>query len=334
MRSCGLSPAGPCSNVVERWIGGAIDPVEGSRSAPACTASVSSFMTGTSSIVMGRSAAARGRSADHILSSHRILGISLPGHTLAGCVATGYKCAESPVQAGGGPMSPIPVASPDPTVEAYLRLSTCNISDALDRLHLQGAPAGILPLWPGCRKIAGRAMTMRLVPQGPVSAVHGTLRAITEARPGDIMVIDHEGRMDVNSWGGIAAFTSAERGLGGVVIDGVTRDVDEMKSLGFSAYGRGIIQQSIRGRSAFGGHGIEVRLGGVRVRSGDLVIADDNGVVIVPQERLDDVLRTAQECLADEERIRDWIASGVDPVEAHERVHYDRTADAGPAPGR
>ena len=231
-------------------------------------------------------------------------------------------------------MSPIPVASPDPTVQAYLRLSTCNISDALDRLHLQGAPGGILPLWPGCRKIAGRAMTMRLVPQGPVSAVHGTLRAITEARPGDIMVIDHEGRMDVNSWGGIAAFTSAQRGLGGVVIDGVTRDVDEMKSLGFSAYGRGIIQQSIRGRSAFGGHGIEVRIGGVRVRTGDLVIADDNGVVIVPQERLDEILLTAQEGLADEERIRDWIASGVDPVEAHERVHYDRAADPGPAPGR
>src|SRR3989441_8016687 len=178
-------------------------------------------------------------------------------------------------------MSPIPVASPDPTVEAYLRLSTCNISDALDRLHLQGAPGGILPLWPGCRKIAGRAMTMRLVPQGPVSAVHGTLRAITEAHPGDIVVIDHEGRMDVNSWGGIAAFTSAQRGLGGVIIDGVTRDVDEMKSLGFSAYGRGIIHQSIRGRCAFGGHGSEVGVARARGAAGGLVSADCNGVVSV-----------------------------------------------------
>ena len=229
-------------------------------------------------------------------------------------------------------MSPFPVADPDPTVQAYLRLSTCNISDALDRLRLQGTPRGILPLWPGCRKIAGRAMTMRLVPKGPVSAVHGTLRAITEARPGDIMVVDHGGRTDVNSWGGIAAFSSAQRGLGGAVIDGVTRDVDEMKSLGFSAYGRGIIQQSIRGRCSFGGHGIEVQLAGVKVRTGDLVVADDNGVVIEPQERLDEVLLTAQECLADEERIRDWIASGVDPVEAHERVHYDRAAGPGPGP--
>jgi len=221
-------------------------------------------------------------------------------------------------------MSPIPVPDPDPTLQAYLRLSTCNVSDALDRLHLEGAPLGLMPLWPGCRKIAGRAMTVRLVPEGPISAVHGTLRAITEARAGDIMVVDHEGRMDVNSWGGIAAFTSAQRGLGGVIIDGVTRDVDEMKSLGFSAYGRGIIQRSIRGRCAFGGHGIEVRLAGVRVRAGDLVIADDNGVAIVPQDRLDEVLRIAQACLADEEKIRDWIAQGVDPVEAHERVHYDR----------
>jgi 4-hydroxy-4-methyl-2-oxoglutarate aldolase len=231
-------------------------------------------------------------------------------------------------------MPPIPVAPPDPMLQAYLRLSTCNISDALDHLGLKGAARGILPLWPGCRKIGGRAMTMRLVPTGPISAVHGTLKAITESQPGDIMVVDHQGSMDINSWGGIAAFTAAQRGLAGVVIDGVTRDVDEMKSLGFSAYGKGIIQQSIRGRCAFGGHRIEIQLAGATVRAGDLVIADDNGVVFVPQEKLDEVLRTAQDSLADEEKIRDWIASGVDPVEAHERVHYDRAAGPGAGPVR
>jgi 4-hydroxy-4-methyl-2-oxoglutarate aldolase len=252
---------------------------------------------------------------------------------LARDVATRYKWARPNVKAGGSSMSPFPVAEPDPVVQAFLRLTTCNISDALDRLKLNGAARGILPLWPGCRKVAGRAMTIRLVKEGPVSAVHGTLRAITEAQPGAIMVVDHGGQTDVNSWGGIAAFTAAQRGLVGVVIDGVTRDVDEMKSLGFSAYAKGIIQQSIRGRCSFGGHGEEIRLAGVRVRAGDIVVADDNGVVVVPQDRLDETLAAAQECLADEERIRDWIASGVDPVEAHERVHYDRTGSA-PPPGR
>src|SRR5262249_30890493 len=210
-------------------------------------------------------------------------------------------------------MSTSPYEGPDPMVQAFLRLTTCNISDALDRLRIEGASRGILPLWPGCRKVAGRAMTLRLIDKGPESAVHGSLRAIMEAPPGSLMVVDHGGRMDVTSWGGIAAFTAARRGLVGVVIDGVARDVDEMKSIGFSAYGRGIIQQSIRGRCAFGGHGIEVGLGGVRVRAGDLLVADDNGVVVVPQQRLDEVLATAQECLADEERIRDWIAEGIDP---------------------
>ena len=231
-------------------------------------------------------------------------------------------------------MSPIPVANADPTVQTFLKLSTCTVSDALDRLQLRGAPRGILPLWPGCRKIAGRAMTVRLVPEGPVSPVRGTLQAITAAQPGDIMVVDHGGSEDINSWGGIAAFTSAQRGLAGVVIDGVTRDVDEMKSIGFSAYGKGIIQQSIRGRCAFGGHGIEVQLSGVRVRPGDLVLADDNGVIVVPQDRLDEVLAVAEECLAGEERIKDSIASGVDPVEAHERARYERVTGGGPDPAR
>lgn len=231
-------------------------------------------------------------------------------------------------------MSPIPVVNADLTVQAFLRLSTCNVSDALDALRLKGAPRGILPLWPGCRKIAGRAMTMRFLPEGPVPPVSGTLEAITAAEPGDIMVVDHRGVLDINSWGGIAASTAAQRGLAGVVIDGVTRDVDEMKAIGFSAYGKGIIQQSIRGRCAFGGHGVEVHLSGVRVRRGDLILADDNGVIVVPQDRLDEVLAAAQECLAGEERMKDWIASGVDPVEAHERAQYDRPAGGGPGPAR
>ena len=220
-------------------------------------------------------------------------------------------------------MTPYPVPSRDPLIEAYLKLSTSNVSDALDRLQLKGAPHGILPLWPGCQKVVGRAMTMKLVPQGSASPVLGTLEAIVAARPGDVLVIDHGGRRDVNSWGGIATFTAVQHGLLGVVIDGVTRDVDEMKALGFPAYAKGIIQQSIRNRCAFGGHSIEVQLAGVAVRPLDLVIGDDNGVVIVPQAHIADVLQIAQACAETEEKVKEWIAQGINPVEAHERVKYD-----------
>jgi 4-hydroxy-4-methyl-2-oxoglutarate aldolase len=215
----------------------------------------------------------------------------------------------------------------DDLVPEYLRLSTPNVSDALDRLQISGAPHGILPLWSGCKKIVGPAATMKLVPVGEglksPSPAMGSLEAVKAADAGDVLVIDHGGSMDANSYGGIVGFTTKHRGLVGCVIDGVTRDVDEYKELGLPVYARGIIQQSIRNRCDFAGHGIEVQLGGVKVRPGDFIMADDNGVLVIPQERAEEVLKIAKECKTIEERIVEAIREGEDPVEAHERVSYD-----------
>lgn len=220
----------------------------------------------------------------------------------------------------------------DDVVPEYLRLSTPNVSDALDRLGIKGAPHGIVPLWPGCKKIAGPAATMKLVDVGKglksPSPAMGSLEAVMAAQPGDVLVIDHGGRMDVNSYGGIVGFTTHHRGLVGCVIDGVARDVDEYRELGLPVYARGIIQQSIRNRCAFAGHDIEVELGGVKVRPGDLIMADDNGVLVIPQKSIVEVLQVAREYKATEERIVEAIRNGDDPVEAHERVSYDKLTRA------
>ena len=210
-------------------------------------------------------------------------------------------------------------------ITEYMRLSTPNVSDALDRLQVNGAPHGILPLWPGCKKIVGPAATMKLVPVGEASGspAMGSLEAVRAAHAGDVLVIDHGGCMDVNSYGGIVGFSTLHRGLAGCVIDGVARDVDEYQQLGLPVYARGIIQQSIRNRCAFAGHGIEVQLAGVTVRPGDLVMADDNGIVIIPHEQAQEVLKIAKEYKTIEERIVQAIRNGDDPVEAHERVNYD-----------
>ncbi len=214
-------------------------------------------------------------------------------------------------------------------MRALLALSTCNVSDALDQLGLEGAPLGLLPLWPGCPKIAGPVMTMKLVP--PVgsrnkedSPVEGTLRAIGAGAPGAVLVIDHGGRTDVNSFGGIAAWSAFHRGLVGVVIDGVTRDVDEMKPAGFPAWGRGVVQQSIRGRCSFGGYGAAVTIGGVSVNPGDYLLADDNGVVVIPGARIEEAVSLAASRLGTEERIKAAIARGVDPLAAHRQGRYER----------
>src|SRR5262249_52935965 len=172
----------------------------------------------------------------------------------------------------GRHMSIARALSNDPLVQSFSKLSSCNVSDALDRLHVSGAPHRILPLWPGCPKIVGRASTLKLVDHGSQSPVQGTMHAIAAANPGDVMLVDHHGRMEVNSWGGIATFAALKRGLAGVVIDGVTRDVDEIRAMEFPTFAKGVIQQSIRNRCAFAGYGISVQLGHAVVRPGDLVL--------------------------------------------------------------
>ncbi|MBE89743.1 MAG: dimethylmenaquinone methyltransferase [Rhodospirillaceae bacterium] len=217
-------------------------------------------------------------------------------------------------------------------VAEYSELSTPNVSDGLDRLGIRGAPHGIAPLWPACKKIVGPAATMKLVALGEglkePSAAMGSLEAVKAANKGDVLVIDHGGRLDVNSYGGIVGFTTQHFGLVGCVIDGVTRDVDEYKELGFSVYGKGTIQQSIRNRCDFAGYGMEVELSGIKVRPGDFIMADDNGVLVIPVEYLEEVLEIAQGCKATEEKIIDEIRNGAEPVAAHEKVAYDNMTQA------
>jgi 4-hydroxy-4-methyl-2-oxoglutarate aldolase len=146
-------------------------------------------------------------------------------------------------------------------IAEYRMLSTANVSDGLDRLGIKGCPHGIGPLWDACAKIVGPAVTLKLVPVGEAdeSPVLGTLEAVKLGRAGDVLVIDQGGRMDVNSYGGVAGFTTRHFGLIGCVIDGVTRDIDEFKQLNLPVYGRGFIQQSIRNRCASAGYGIVYR---------------------------------------------------------------------------
>jgi len=219
-------------------------------------------------------------------------------------------------------------------IAEYRMLSTANVSDGLDRLDIKGAPHGIGPLWDSCPKIVGPAATLKLVPLGQAeeSPVLGTLEAVKRGRPGDALVIDQGGRMDVNSYGGVAGFTTRHFGLVGCVIDGVTRDIDEYKQLNLPVYGRGFIQQSIRNRCACAGYGIEVELGGVPVRPGDLIMADENGVCVVPQDKIAEVLELAKLFKSIEDTVIEAVRSGADPVEAHQRVRYDMMTKAGYKP--
>ena len=211
------------------------------------------------------------------------------------------------------------------TLQRFMKLAGPDVSDGMERNGLDGAAQGVLPLWPDCRKIVGPAQTLKLVPtgEGPESAAYDTLRAVVAGGEGSVLVIDNGNRPTVNSFGGIVGTTSKHYGLAGCVSDGAMRDINEYKTLDFPCYGTGPALQSIRGRSSSVGFGIEITFAGVSVRPGDLVFADDNGVMIVPRGHIGAVLETAELVKRTEERIVAAIRTGQDPVEAHEDVRYD-----------
>jgi 4-hydroxy-4-methyl-2-oxoglutarate aldolase len=222
------------------------------------------------------------------------------------------------------------MAQIDPRIiSQFLNVNASNISDALDRLGIEGHPQGVLPIFP-TTKICGPAATLKLVPagKGGESTVSGTLRAIMKGGAGAVLVVDASENPKVNSVGGVAGATAKHLGLVGAVTDGVVRDVDEYQQYGLPVYARGIAQQSVRGRSSCAGYGIEVRLDGVRVRPGDYIFADMNGTVVIPMERVAEVLAFAQKVKATEERVIAEIRAGGDPVEVHEKVNYDNMLKA------
>jgi 3-hexulose-6-phosphate synthase/6-phospho-3-hexuloisomerase len=185
-------------------------------------------------------------------------------------------------------------------VEAFARVSTPNISDAM---HRGGTIPGLVSYVPG-RHMVGRAVTVRTYPGDWAKPVE----AIDLARPGDVLVIDAGGRAPA-VWGELATESCIQRGLAGVVIDGAIRDVDAIRALGFAAFARCASPNAWEPKG-FGEIGQPVVVGGVRVAPGDWIVGDDSGLVHVPADRAVEVANRALDVLEMENRVRGEIRAG------------------------
>ena len=154
---------------------------------------------------------------------------------------------------------------------------------------LGGMSGEVRPIVPG-RKLAGPALTVRCFP----ADMQAVIRAIDRARPGDVLVIDVGPQERTTTWGGTASLAALRRGLAGCVTNGAVRDVDEMIEVGLPVFAAGVRPQGVL-KNHPGWIGIPVAVGGVPVHSGDLVVGDADGVVVVSRDRLDEVLERAPE---------------------------------------
>ncbi|MCD6207242.1 MAG: orotidine 5'-phosphate decarboxylase [Methanosarcinales archaeon] len=199
------------------------------------------------------------------------------------------------------------------TIELLRQVSTPNISDAM---HRKGAMSGIVPICTGL-KIAGRAITVQTLPGDWAKPVE----AIDLACEGDVIVIDN-GSADIAPWGELATLSCMNRKVAGVVIDGAVRDVDEIRKLNYPVFARAIVPNAGEPKG-YGEIGVEITCGGQIVRTGDYIVGDDSGVVVIPKERAYEIARRAKEVYKTELRIRAEIERGKSLSEVLELAKWE-----------
>jgi len=188
-------------------------------------------------------------------------------------------------------------ADPPALMEAYRHVEAASVSDAIEQLYhrksyLSHKMQAIFPT-----KFAGPALTVKLVKQENHDAdtLSGMLSAIDSGGEGAVYVMQVEDGADIAGMGGLMGTAMSARGFSGAVIDGGVRDIPQLKRIGFPVYALGPVPSTSVGHYRFGGSNIPVDCDGVKVNPNDIVVADQDGVVIVPREHAAEVLVRAQQ---------------------------------------
>jgi regulator of RNase E activity RraA len=173
--------------------------------------------------------------------------------------------------------------------------------------------------------VVGRAVTVKIASAGLTkSKNHLGVKAIEAAERGDVIVIDNGGRLDTSCWGGVLTNGAKMKGVSAVVVDGAIRDLDDCMDARFPVYARGTVVATARGRIMEEATNVMIQFAGVQVRPGDMVMGDRSGVVIIPQEKLDETLAKAEELCAIEERMVAEIRAGASILEVDSKYNYEK----------
>ena len=216
----------------------------------------------------------------------------------------------------------MPATFPRPAdwVDRLERLYTPVVADVLDKLGYrhQVMRADIRPLYPTA-KAAGFALTVRTVPARdtvPAAPYAGELAAVDALQRDDVMVVS---TCDWAFWGELLSTAAKFRGTRGIVIDGYTRDTQAIIDMNFPAFIRGIHPADSLGRMDVAGHNVPIECGGIVVEPGDLVLADHDGVVVIPAAVAEKALQLAEEKVAGENVVRKALAEGMTTTEAFKK---------------
>ncbi len=231
---------------------------------------------------------------------------NLPKNSLArtGRLAAAFVClsvvyvAVTGVRLVRAQSAPGPTTSESALLAEFRRVEVASVSDAIEQLlgKRMYMSHRMHPIF--TTKFAGLARTVQLKKdEGNTdpAALNGMLTAIDQGSTDSVYVMVVENGEDIAGMGGLMGTAMAARGYAGAVIDGGVRDVAYLRKIGFPVYATGIVPSTSVHHYRFGGAQIPVSCDGVTVNPGDIVVADSDGVAVVPRDKAQEVLSIAQQ---------------------------------------
>ena len=207
----------------------------------------------------------------------------------------------------------------DTILERFKKLDTTCISDAMDKVGIECCAYGIKPVSFG-KRICGRAFTVHYMPCGSAKGTVGDF--LDDVKPGEVIVIDNAGRDNCTVWGDIMAKTAKKYGIEGTVIDGVCRDIPAVLECGYPVFSKGFYMRTGKDRVYVDSVNTPVTLSEIQVFPGDIVVGDDSGVVVVPQDMAETVAEIAENIDQKEQEILRLVAEGFKLKEARKKTGY------------
>ncbi len=192
-------------------------------------------------------------------------------------------------------------------------VATSTLANALDDAGFHGHVLSTIKAVSSGMRFAGPAMTVR-----EITAEYGTFTSadfrigaiIDAAQAGDVVVIDMGGAT-CSTWGGMASLAAKEKGVGGLLVDGGVRDLEEMIEIGFAVFARHLVPTTGRTRLKVEAINEPVLVDGVIVEPGDLIVADGTGVVCLPRAEAAHLVSRAEEMQGDDEAAAAEIRNGL-----------------------
>ena len=197
----------------------------------------------------------------------------------------------------------------------FLKHPTSLISDALDELNINGAISGVFPQRYDQSRIAGRAFPVKFNRKssdpeawrfggGVGKPLEQVLKTMST---GKVIVMDLDGALNATAWGGLASKLAQKKGVLGTIMHGTCRDVEEIRECGYPVWAKGVCPRRSRNDFTFGTINEPIVVTGIKIKKDDIIVADQSGVVCVPEELIQETLDLLKKISIQEELLEDQV---------------------------